>query len=452
MKKHAFSSMLASAAILGSTMVGCSDANVAPRASLAADDAPALALRVEKALAGKDYARALTQGEALVAAQPRDPTYRALLGRVYLANGRYASARTAFTDAMTLGNRDVRTIVSLAMAQTGLGDAEAARALLSAHIADLPAADYGLAMAMAGDPREGVRALVEAVKLPEGAAQTRQNLAYALPLAGAWGQARLIAGQDLSAKEAEARMRQWSQASLGTDERGRVFAMIGVAPDADDAGLPIRLALNSAPEPVEMAAAGDLTAQARADVAAEAAFAQAPAEAPGASSVVTLVQVEPPVISAPQDSMREAVHAAFDRAVVKPRLAPAQAATPHRVVATGPVADGQASEWVVQLGAFDSLAVARSSWQKISRDKPDIAAYPQIHSRVALNGRAFHRLAIRGFTDREAADAVCRSLRAGAQSCFVRLDDSGTIRMARAKAKAEMLVRKLAAGRSLAAR
>jgi Flp pilus assembly protein TadD len=443
MKKRALANMLASAAVLGSAIAGCSGGNAGPRASLTTADVPALALRVEKALGAKDYARALMDGEALVAAQPGDPAYRALLGRAYLANGRYASARTAFTDAMTLGNRDVRTIVSLALAQTGLGDAPAARALLVAHIADLPAADYGLAMAMAGDPREGVRALVEAVRQPDASAQTRQNLAYALALAGAWGQARLIAGQDLSAREAEARMRQWSQASLASDERGRVVAMIGVAPHADDAGLPERLALNSAPAPVEMAAAEAPKAQMRVD---------APADATPASPAITLVEVEQASIPAPQALTREAAHAAFDRAAIKPEPRAADAATPGPVSATGPVADGQASDWVVQLGAFDSLAVARASWQTISRDMPDIARFPQIHSHVALNGRAFHRLAIRGFADREAAEAVCRSLRAGARGCFVRLDDSGTVRMARAKAKAEVVVRKLAAGRSLAAR
>src|SRR5690606_23385924 len=127
--------------------------------------------------------------------------------------------------------------------------------------------------------------------------QTRQNLAYALALGGAWAQARLIAGQDLSANEAEKRMGEWSRAG---NEQERVIAMLGVAPRGDDGGLPTRLALRAEPAPVQLAAGGDLVAQARADAAApvaeaptdiveapvtatplaESAFAPAPVEAP----------------------------------------------------------------------------------------------------------------------------------------------------------------------------
>jgi Flp pilus assembly protein TadD len=173
MHKQTLSTMMASAAILGSSMVGCSGARMESRPAIAASQAPSLAPRVERSLAEQDYARALMQAEELVGVMPTEARYRVLLGRAYLANGRYDSARAAFKDSMTLGNREVRTIISLALAETGLGNAAGARALLSDHISDLPAADYGLAMAMAGDPREGARALMEAVRQPEATAQTR---------------------------------------------------------------------------------------------------------------------------------------------------------------------------------------------------------------------------------------------------------------------------------------
>ncbi len=91
--------------------------------------------------------------------------------------------------------------------------------------------------------REGVRALLEAV-VPDATAKTRQNLAYALALGGQWGQARLIAGQDLPAREAEARIGEWTQAFSTGSPSDRVVAMLGVSPRADDAGLPVWLALN----------------------------------------------------------------------------------------------------------------------------------------------------------------------------------------------------------------
>lgn len=471
MQSRAFSTLLASAVIFGSSIAGCSGAAVEHRPSAAASQEHMLAPRIEKALADKDYARALTQAEELVAAAPNDGGYRALLGRAYLANGRYDSARTAFQDAMTLGNRDVRTIVSLSLANIGLGDSHAAHALLADHISDLPAADYGLAMAMAGDVEEGVRALIEATRQPEATAQTRQNLAYALALGGAWGQARLIAGQDLSARDAERRMGEWSRGGSGQQ---RVIAMLGVAPRSDDGGLPARLALHEgAVAPVQVAA-NDLVGQARADVAtqaAETASADVPvAETPVATEAVVetaathavietpamhavpatpiaakvvapaasqdapslaalFAQEDAPLTQAPSDPMREAARAAFQRSAAPPVVPAARVSTSQAAPAVAH--DAAASDWVVQLGAYNSVAVAREKWRQISHGQPKLGGYQQVFSEATVKGRVFHRLAIRGFGDRKAAWATCQSLSAKGQACFVRLDDGADARMAR---------------------
>lgn len=471
MRKQTFSTMLASAAILGSSMVGCSGAGLERRPALSAGQAPAVGGRVEKALADKDYARALLQAEELVAAVPNDAGYRALLGRAYLANGRYASARTAFKDAMTLGNRDVRTIISLALSEAGLGNAQGARELLAAHISDIPAADYGLAIAMAGDEQEGVRALLEAVKQPEATAQTRQNLAYVLALAGAWGQARLVAGQDLPAREAEQRIGQWSQQALQAGGEQRVYAMIGVMPRADDAGLPVRLALSpAAAAPVQLASTADLVAQARVDAdaqpntpvqaLAEPVSAPAAASAPRVLAMAAPVAAEAPQAAAPSpntmavamsfeadhapevptiraasDPMREAVRASFQRSQGSDaRALIGRAGLSRMAKVTSPVNDAQTSDWVIQLGAYDSEAIAQEKWQRISRNRTALGHFHEIHSQVAVNGRAFHRLAIRGFGDRASAATLCNSLKAEGQACFVRLDDTDSTRTARASA------------------
>ncbi|WP_148276555.1 SPOR domain-containing protein [Sphingobium sp. SYK-6] len=457
MAKRTFSIMLASGAILGSSMVGCSGAGRDHRPAISAAQAPTLGARVEQALAGKDYARALLQAEALVAAAPQDGDARALLGRAYLANGRYLSARTAFSDAMTLGNRDVRTIISLALTQAGLGDDAAARALLADHAGSLPAADYGLAMAMAGDVREGARALLAASREPDATAQTRQNLAYALALGGAWGQARLVAGQDLPAREAEQRIAQWSRISEGEEKGARVHAMIGVVPRADDAGQPERLALRGTGEtPARMAALADPVAQARAELSmASAEPAAAPAAEPVAMAAAEPKPASPdtlalaaafgsgneaasPMIQAPADPMRRAVRDAFQRSGgsdAQTLVARTGMSRVARLVA--PVADERASDWVVQLGAYDNEAVAREKWAKLSRTRDAVGGFNEVHSEVTLNGRAFHRLAIRGFGDRASAVTLCNSLRASGQPCFVRLDDTDSTRMARARAKGE---------------
>jgi len=544
MKNRSFSIMMASASILGSTMVGCSGAAIErPRA--AAADPQTLASRIERLLGDKDVGPALMLAERLVEAEPRNAAARALLGRAYLANGRYLSARTAFNDALTLGNRDPRTIVSLALSHAGMGDLDRARRLLADHIANLPAGDYGLAMAMAGDPREGVRALLEAVQAPDASVKTRQNLAYALAMAGAWGQARLIAGQDLSARDAETRIGQWSQAAMQGSPAERVVAMIGVAPRGDDAGLPVRLALDTAPEPshapVRLAGVADLIADARTQVAQAApvdahavptppvhaaaqaelapavqqavaaplpapaaALAPAPraAFAPGAlASALARLPAPEPAASAPSPAIRPAftppapavapaptvTPAAMQAAFAQPApLEPVTTATEaapaptqsavrqsfraHGAVAASavpasnrthwtagigmPASDARASDWVVQLGAFDSLAVAREKWQRISAGRETLRDFNSIYSLFTLGGRTFHRLAIRGFEDRGAAAAACAALKTKGQDCFVRLDDTQTTRLARAEAQKlgmQMAVA-LSAGRSHPAR
>lgn len=488
MMNRTFSTMMTSAVVLGSLMVGCSGGQDHPK--LASLEAPGSA-KVERLLADKDYDAALAQAEGFVAAEPRNSDARALLARAYLANGRYVAARTAFQDAIALGNRDPRTIVSLAMAQAGLGDLRTARELLADHIGDLPAADYGLAMAMAGDPREGTRALLEAVRQPGATATTRQNLAYALAMAGAWGQARLIAGQDLPGREAEARIGEWTQFLSKGNETDRVVAMLGVSPRTDDAGLPTRLALNAAPEaPTQLAsaadAAGDATAPAEASPAeaspteeakpaptavAMAAPADKPAFAPNALAAVLakppvapisvtadepLEQAEPrraapesvpapsaaPAVARTAEPTAAVVKAAFSTSAspaTKPTPVPLQAtlktafaqkpsqgpARDAKFVSRlgAPVAEGKASDWVVQLGAFDSDALARNQWSRLSQSREMLKSYKAVHSTVALNGRTFYRLAIRGFEDRGAAVTACNVLRTRGQACFVRLDD-----------------------------
>jgi len=472
-RKRTFSVMLTSAVMLGSSIVGCSGAGTQQRPSASVSRPQMLAPQIEKALAGKKYDRALAQAEQLVAAVPDDAGHRSLLGRAYLANGRFSSAHAAFQDAMTLGSRDVRTIISLALARIGLGDAQAAQTLLVDHVSALPAADYGLAMAMAGNAEEGVRALVEAARQPEATIQTRQNLAYALALGGAWAQARLIAGQDLSARDAEQRIGEWSRS--GTAQQ-RVIAMLGVAPRGDDTGMPVELALRSGTdEPqvaVQVATTIDLIAQARSEVEMQTQIAAAGSvvanvvetapemgevqaaklmleahpveETPPRATpdIATLAMIFADEIPSPalqrggtNDPMREAAQAAFQRntgqtppaknLVVRSRLAASATSTAQPVINSS-----EMSAWVVQLGAFDSAAVAREKWRQISKQQPAIDGFAEVLSEVTVNGRLFHRLAIRGFGDRNMASVTCRSLKAAGQACFVRLDDRVDSRMA----------------------
>lgn len=444
MKRHIVL-MLASAAMFSTTMVGCANTNMASRAAINTNEISAS--RIEDALAKKDYARALVQAEVLVVATPDDAASRALLGRAYFANGRFASARTAFSDAMSLGNVEPRIIISLALCQIGLGDVSAARELLLNNREHLPAADYGLAMAMANEPQEGVRALLEAVRMPEATAQTRQNLAYALALGGAWGQARLVAGQDLTAKAADRRIAQWLQLGVVNNPQQRVVALVGIAPRSDDGGMPTHLALDVA-APAKMASALEsgsnvepATQIAARPIAVTPEKIAAPVDAQHVvHALPTKQMIAAPAIDFSKAPLIEEASRAALRSVSSParsaaiQVAPSKPPHAPRSEKTAsfdvPRDKQYVSDWVVQLGAFDSMTIAKDKWRTMQRSWTSLGAFDETYNLFVLNGRTFHRLAVRGFSDHAQANALCKSLMSKGQDCFVRRDAGDDVRMA----------------------
>lgn len=401
MKRKALIKVAISSLMLGTTMVGCTGAAFRPSAIAPAKNPDRLAATVEKALADRDGARAVEAAEAAVAAAPQDADYRQLLGRAYVASGRFASAETALTDAMTLGNRDARTIVTLALVQVGLGKDRAARDLLAGNMDVVPAADYGLAMAMAGDAEEGVRVLSDMIHDPSANARTRQNLAYAYALAGRWKDARMMAGFDLDPLAANQRITQWAQTAAPGMAPQRIAALMGVAVDGADAGQPVALALAApAAAPVQMAEA-------------------APAEQAAQPASVELAAAEPvppppPVYQAPAPVI-QSIAAPVRVAAPARRAAPARA----QQVAFRPDGKGN-SNWVVQLGAYDNAAIAKEKWADMARRNSAIAALPVVTSQISVNGATYARLALSGFDDRAEAAAMCRSIQARRGKCFVR--------------------------------
>src|SRR5690606_15546062 len=112
--------------------------------------------------------------------------YRELLGQAYLLAGRFASARQAFTDVLTLDPSNGRAALNLALTEIAGGDWSGARDTLAVHANTIPASDLGLAFALAGDPVKAVEILAPAAREANAGAKTRQNLALALALAGRW--------------------------------------------------------------------------------------------------------------------------------------------------------------------------------------------------------------------------------------------------------------------------
>ncbi len=426
MKRTTFGKAAISSLLVATTMVGCTGAAFRPSAGITPQklNPVKFAAAAEKALAARDGAAAVEAAEGAVRAAPDNGAYRQLLGRAYVLSGRFASAETAFTDALTLGNRDSRTIITLALVQVGLGKPDAARALLAEHGTQLPAGDFGLALAMAGDPNEGVRILSDAIHAPSANARTRQNLAYAYALAGRWKDARLVAGMDLDTLAANQRISQWAQMADPALAPQRVAALMGIRIDGADAGQPVALALAApAAAPVAVAEAAPVpTTEPTAPVEVASAD-PAPAPAPMVQPVEPSLAPAAPAVSAP-------VRVAARDFVIEDRTTrqapkagraatPAPVARMQQVAFLKPVSTG-ASNWVVQLGAYESAAVAREKWTVMTRGNATLAAFPVLTSQATVNGKAYHRLAISGFGSRADAAGLCRTIQARRGQCFVR--------------------------------
>ena len=426
MTRMTFAKVTIASLLVGTTMVGCTGSAFKPTAAAIEQkgDARKFATGAEKALERRDGRRAVEAAEAAVRMEPQNAAYRQLLGRAYVAAGRFASAQSAFSDAMTLGSSDARTIVSLALVQVAQGRAEAARALLATHADIVPATDYGLAMAMAGDPEEGVRILSQAIHDPSATARTRQNLAYAYALSGRWKDARMIADMDMGPLDAAKRISGWAQIAAPVLAPERVAALMGVTIDGGDMGLPGSLALAPATptQPIEMALAP------QAEPAASEPVAPQPVEMAQVDTALPSMARPTSTLSAPirQASVAPTIAAPARIArrvplVEKHAFAanPSPMARFQKAAFIRPVNDG-ASNWVVQLGAYDSAAVAQEKWIAMAGRSSALAAFPVLTSQATVNGRNYHRIAISGFTDRDAAAGACRAIKARGGQCFVR--------------------------------
>mgnify|MGYP001545762207 CR=1 FL=1 len=463
MKRNTTFRIASSTALMVVTMAGCSGSALNTRAGTSAGKLEQMAAsqagNAEKALAASDAGRAIQIAEAAVAADPRNPAHRTLLGRAYLMLGRFESARTAFEDALTLGSTDGRAIVNLSLIHVAQGRSNDAQALLTRHVGTLSAADYGLAMAMAGNPDEAIRLLSQAIHAPGASARERQNLAYAYALAGQWTEARQMAAVDLPPMEAAKRVLGWAKMSQPGAESARVIAMMGVQPRGDDAGLPVRLALAPATDapaalaqaaPVEAPAltdSGEVSAPAEiaydrtqeestsvsTDAVADAAAGPTQAAAAWSEAIASTETAQPladeaavpEFIPAPRAPLKVASHSAA-APVAAPLLRPTAIQPPLKAAKARPVAiwkpvePTNGSAWVVQLGAYASRDGANAGWATLVQRNGGLGQFPVVRSEAMVSGRQFYRVAIAGFSDRAGAERVCASLRTRGSACFVR--------------------------------
>lgn len=397
--------------------------------------------KAQAALADGQVDQALVHAETAVLAAPRSASYRALLGAAYLEAGRFEAAATSFDDALALGDTDPRTVLSHALALTAAGDNRAALQTLDGNAQLIAPVDLGLAIALAGEPERGVHILVNEVRGGSESSKARQNLAYAYALAGNWRAARVMAAEDVPADQIDARLAEWAATAAPEAHRTRVATLLRV-PSTNGGAMPGHLALSNFPSQEMMVAeAQDMRAQEVNVDVAEASSETMPAAIDqidpdltteqGKPSVATLAPAQPaPEPEAVENAPAARVAQAAPRFVSNPvvqkaptrQSEPAAKAAPTRVAKAAPqrratIATGSAATHLVQLGSFDSRAVAQEKWDEMKKRFPALANRDVVITEAKVDGRTFFRLAAAGF-GRRSAQAMCSTVKSGGRNCF----------------------------------
>jgi D-alanyl-D-alanine carboxypeptidase len=409
---------------LATTLGGCAGATgKAGRAAIASNAQVGLATRAQFALASNDFAGAVNYAEQAAERSPQDATVRTLLGNAYFASGRFTSAEGAYRDSLSLQANQPQVILKLALVQIAQGRSGDALSLLNSARNAIDPSDYGLALALAGQPAEAVAVLTERARQAGADAQVRQNLALALAMNGDWTNAQIVASQDLPADQVDARIAQWMTFAKPTSVSSQVAALVGVTPVASDPGQPVALALNKAPIPQALAQAAPAAAVQVAEIApvqvAEAAPIETIQVAPLSQASVAEAAAPIPTFDAPA-----AKPAFVDVAPVRARPKPVRAAAkagkrlPFQQAAL-PRPSGKSAA-VVQLGAFGSASRVSIAWDKAAKRYSALRAYTPMSAKFASDKGTVYRLSVKGFASVREAQGLCAALKRAGGSCFVR--------------------------------
>ena len=410
-------------ALASVALAGCTTGGDAPRADSSYSKA-------QSALAKGEAAKAVTHAEAAVQAEPRNASYRAMLGAAYLESGRFQSAATSFGDALDLGDTDPRTVLSYALAQTAMGNNKAAVVALRENENNIDGADLGLALALAGDADRGVEVLGNALRAGQNSAKLRQNLAYAYALQGNWRGARVMAAEDVPADQLDERISQWARMGKPEDYQMRVATLLNVTPTYD-AGQPTYLALGNHPAHAEMVA--EAAAESPMQEAAPATFAEAqpaavaaPAAKPAAKPAAPArVAAAPAKIRYVSNPVIQQINTDYDerRASAKKRPSNRLAArsSQRRMAST---ADKATDTHLVQLGSFSSRKSAENAWSIYQKRYPNLKGHDMVITQANVAGKTYFRVAAAGFGKNGAA-AMCGQVKASGQGCLAYAGSTG---------------------------
>ncbi len=379
------------------------------------------AAKAEKALGARKLDDAVLWVERAVAAEPSNAEFRFLLGQSYLQNGRFASAETTFSDVLALNPSHSRAALKSVLAKIAQGKSADAVAMLEEHRADLGVADYGLALALAGDPQAAIDVLQPAAREVGATSTTRQNLGLALALSGRWLEAKAVASQDLPQSMVDKRIVEWAAFARPDSQAEQVASLLGVTPRFDD-GQPAALALRSDAVPAAVA-----TAKAAEPAVEEATPATAPVEVAVQEATPEPAQFEVAPVSSPEAVASVAAAPAPATPVEAPMIRSEARPMKQVIVSAAPVSEKsspvrsvQGGRFVVQLGAFKSTSGAETAWKAANRKMSSLSSYDARQSRIKVRGGSLYRLAVSGFASREDASRICTRVRSTGGSCFVR--------------------------------
>ena len=455
-------SLIITTALAGAALAGCS-ASTAPSAGTTEAS-------FSKARTAPKSDKSIANAEAAVLAEPRNPAARAMLGAAYLEAGRFEAAATSFKDALDLGDTDPRTALSYALAATAIGDGRSALAALNSREGSINPADFGLAVALAGNPEKGIHVLTNAVRSGQNTAKVRQNLAYTYALAGNWRAARVMAAEDVPADQLDGRLTEWASVAKPEDVMKRVANLLGVQPVAG--GQPARLALANFPDqPIVFAQAEEAPARELGD----ADLAQAPAEtasepaqtAPArptqsealafrvdsdveersslavidptvgnilrATGAQTVDTAAPTAMAASSDLTRTAIRYISSPVIqalpskaaqdVKAPVRMADASSQRRMAppaespAPSVASDKAASTHLVQLGSYSSRAQAQQGWTQLQKKFPQLKGHDVVITKAEVSGKIYYRVAAAGFGPRSAR-SLCGTVKSSGRGCF----------------------------------
>ena len=385
-----------------------------------------IATRAQAALEKGDFAVAVDLAERAVANSPTDAGFRGLLGNAYFAGGRFASAEAAYKDSLSLLPNQPQLILKLALVSIAQGKSGEALAQLDAARDYLDPSDYGLALALAGQPNQAANVLESAARAVGADSRARQNLALAYALQGEWDAARTVAAQDVPADQLDGRIQQWMTFAKPAHAYDQVAALTGVTPAAADPGQPVRLALSpqdsrqAAAEPVAVPVAEPepvLVAEAPAPLPVE--YAAAPLPEPTPILAAAAEAAPAPIIEAPKAQPKR-VKAAEAKPALSPRAASfADSRPPVRKASFPKVARGNSNS-VVQLGAYASRDFVGVAWDKLAKKYPALRGYSPATARFGSAKGLVYRLSVQGFASDDDARDFCEALQGAGASCFVR--------------------------------